>query len=154
MKRGPSVLIIFLTVFIDLIGFGIVVPLLPTYTKHLVPDLVSTPWIQGLVLAPQDSRQMVGPVENAADRGVPVVVIDSGLDPEALKRRPRCDRAACGLAARQAAYLLRRARRQCGNNSSCFKFPFPSNGNSRNGPATFKSARPFASSRVCKSPQT
>lgn len=34
MKRRPSVLIIFLTVFIDLIGFGIVVPLLPVYSKH------------------------------------------------------------------------------------------------------------------------
>jgi multidrug resistance protein len=34
MKRRPSVLIIFLTVFIDLIGFGIVVPLVPVYSKH------------------------------------------------------------------------------------------------------------------------
>ncbi|HEY9509065.1 MAG TPA: MFS transporter, partial [Verrucomicrobiae bacterium] len=34
MKRRPSVLIIFLTVFIDLIGFGMVVPLLPIYSKH------------------------------------------------------------------------------------------------------------------------
>src|SRR5690349_177438 len=33
MKR-PSVLIIFLTVFIDLIGFGIVVPLVPVYSRH------------------------------------------------------------------------------------------------------------------------
>ena len=32
MKR-PSVFIIFLTVFIDLIGFGIVLPLLPIYSK-------------------------------------------------------------------------------------------------------------------------
>src|SRR5438309_10529030 len=50
MKRNPSVLIIFLTVFIDLIGFGIVVPLLPAYTKHMVPDLVQTPWVQGLII--------------------------------------------------------------------------------------------------------
>jgi MFS family permease len=34
MKRRPSVLIIFLTVFIDLIGFGMVVPLLSVYSKH------------------------------------------------------------------------------------------------------------------------
>jgi MFS family permease len=34
MKKRPSVLIIFLTVFIDLIGFGIVVPLIPMYSKH------------------------------------------------------------------------------------------------------------------------
>lgn len=30
----PSVLVIFLTVFIDLIGFGIVVPLVPVYSRH------------------------------------------------------------------------------------------------------------------------
>ena len=33
--RKPSVLVIFLTVFIDLIGFGIVVPLIPSYGEHL-----------------------------------------------------------------------------------------------------------------------
>src|SRR4030095_5454198 len=33
MKK-PSVLVIFLTVFIDLIGFGIVVPLVPLFSKH------------------------------------------------------------------------------------------------------------------------
>ncbi|MDX1953581.1 MAG: MFS transporter [Verrucomicrobiota bacterium] len=32
--RKPSLLIIFLTVFIDLIGFGIVMPLLPLYSKQ------------------------------------------------------------------------------------------------------------------------
>ena len=31
MTRKPSLLVIFLTVFIDLIGFGIVLPLLPLY---------------------------------------------------------------------------------------------------------------------------
>jgi Arabinose efflux permease len=34
MKRRPSVFIIFLTVFIDLIGFGMVVPLVPIYSKY------------------------------------------------------------------------------------------------------------------------
>src|SRR5436189_3200921 len=34
MKKQPSVLVIFLTVFIDLIGFGIVVPLVPVYSRH------------------------------------------------------------------------------------------------------------------------
>ena len=33
--RKPSVLVIFLTVFIDLIGFGIIVPLIPSYSEHL-----------------------------------------------------------------------------------------------------------------------
>ena len=32
--RKPSLLIIFLTVFIDLIGFGIVLPMLPAYAEH------------------------------------------------------------------------------------------------------------------------
>ena len=34
MKR-PTLLVIFLTVFIDLIGFGLVLPLLPNYSKNL-----------------------------------------------------------------------------------------------------------------------
>ena len=34
MNRKPSLLVIFLTVFIDLIGFGIVVPLVPIYSRH------------------------------------------------------------------------------------------------------------------------
>jgi len=34
MKRNPSLLVVFLTVFIDLIGFGIVVPLVPIYSRH------------------------------------------------------------------------------------------------------------------------
>jgi MFS transporter, DHA1 family, tetracycline resistance protein len=33
MKRRPSILVIFLTVFIDLVGFGIVLPQLPLYAK-------------------------------------------------------------------------------------------------------------------------
>jgi MFS family permease len=43
-------LVIFLTVFIDLVGFGIVVPLVPLYGKHLVPDCVQAAWAQGLVI--------------------------------------------------------------------------------------------------------
>ena len=34
MKHKPSILVVFLTVFIDLIGFGIVVPLVPIYSRH------------------------------------------------------------------------------------------------------------------------
>ncbi|HEX4263267.1 MAG TPA: MFS transporter [Verrucomicrobiae bacterium] len=33
MKRSPSIFVIFLTVFIDLVGFGIVVPMLPLYVR-------------------------------------------------------------------------------------------------------------------------
>src|SRR5208283_5973765 len=50
MNRKPSLLVIFLTVFIDLVGFGIVVPLVPLYGKHLVPDCVQAVWAQGLVI--------------------------------------------------------------------------------------------------------
>jgi MFS transporter, DHA1 family, tetracycline resistance protein len=32
--RKPSVLVVFLTVFIDLVGFGIIVPLIPVYSRH------------------------------------------------------------------------------------------------------------------------
>src|SRR6516165_1922528 len=49
MKK-PSVLVIFLTVFIDLVGFGIVVPLVPVYSKHLVPDCIGPLWAQGLAI--------------------------------------------------------------------------------------------------------
>ncbi|MFZ0828067.1 MAG: MFS transporter [Verrucomicrobiia bacterium] len=34
MYRKPSLLVVFLTVFIDLIGFGIVVPLVPIFSRH------------------------------------------------------------------------------------------------------------------------
>ena len=44
--------------------------------------------INGLVLAPQDSVQMVKPVEQVVAKGIPVVIIDSGLDKEALAKNP------------------------------------------------------------------
>ncbi len=44
--------------------------------------------INGLVLAPQDSKRMVDCVEAVVERGIPVVLIDSGLDPERLKQKP------------------------------------------------------------------
>lgn len=39
--------------------------------------------IDAIVLAPLDSRSLVGPVETAERRGIPVIIIDSGLDSEA-----------------------------------------------------------------------
>lgn len=36
--------------------------------------------VDGIVLAPLDSQALVSPVENAAKAGIPVVIIDSGLD--------------------------------------------------------------------------
>jgi ribose transport system substrate-binding protein len=44
--------------------------------------------IHGMVLAPQDSKQMVPPVQRTFEKGIPVVIIDSGLDPEALQKNP------------------------------------------------------------------
>src|SRR3954468_15718097 len=46
MKR-PSLLVIFLSVFIDLIGFGIVMPLLPIYAK----DFNAPGYLMGLIMA-------------------------------------------------------------------------------------------------------
>lgn len=34
MKRSP-LLVLFITIFIDLLGFGIIIPILPNYTKEL-----------------------------------------------------------------------------------------------------------------------
>jgi DHA1 family tetracycline resistance protein-like MFS transporter len=43
MKRLPALLAIFLTIFVDLVGFGVVVPLLPFYGEHFhaAPDVVT-----------------------------------------------------------------------------------------------------------------
>jgi len=53
--RTPSRLIIFLTVFIDLIGFGIVMPLLPLYTQQYgAPG-----WMIGLIVASYSIMQFL-----------------------------------------------------------------------------------------------
>jgi ribose transport system substrate-binding protein len=44
--------------------------------------------INGLVLAPQDSKRMFDVVVEVVDKGIPVVIIDSGLDKERLNGRP------------------------------------------------------------------
>src|SRR5258706_14764078 len=54
MKK-PSVLIIFLTVFIDLIGFGIVVPLVPLFSKHFGAH----GFIIGVVIASFSAMQFI-----------------------------------------------------------------------------------------------
>jgi MFS family permease len=46
MKK-PSVLVVVLTVFIDLIGFGIVLPLLPIYSR----DFQASGWLIGVMMA-------------------------------------------------------------------------------------------------------
>lgn len=55
MKKGPSVLVIFLTVFIDLIGFGIVVPLLALYSK----SYGASGWLIGVIGASFSAAQFV-----------------------------------------------------------------------------------------------
>ncbi len=40
--------------------------------------------VQGIVLAPLDNRALVRPVEEAKNAGVPVVIIDSGLESDAM----------------------------------------------------------------------
>jgi DHA1 family tetracycline resistance protein-like MFS transporter len=53
--RKPSVLVVFLTVFIDLIGFGIVVPLVPAYSRHFGAD----GFLIGVVIASFSAMQFV-----------------------------------------------------------------------------------------------
>ena len=49
---------------------------------RIVDRRVSTR-VDGIVLAPQHSQTMAAPVARAAEQGIPVVIIDSGLAPEA-----------------------------------------------------------------------
>jgi MFS transporter, DHA1 family, tetracycline resistance protein len=53
--RKPSVLVIFLTVFIDLIGFGIIVPLIPSYSEHLG----ARGYVIGLIFASYSAMQFI-----------------------------------------------------------------------------------------------
>jgi DHA1 family tetracycline resistance protein-like MFS transporter len=53
--RKPSVLVIFLTVFIDLVGFGIVVPLVPIFSRHFGAH----GWLIGVIIASFSAMQFV-----------------------------------------------------------------------------------------------
>jgi DHA1 family tetracycline resistance protein-like MFS transporter len=55
MNRKPSIGIILLTVFIDLVGFGIVVPLVPVYSKHLLASGLTI----GLIVASFSAAQFI-----------------------------------------------------------------------------------------------
>ena len=55
MNRKPSLLVVFLTVFIDLIGFGIVVPLVPIYTRHYG----ASGWLIGAIIASFSAMQFI-----------------------------------------------------------------------------------------------
>jgi multidrug resistance protein len=54
MKR-PSVLVVFLTVFIDLIGFGIIVPLTPLFSRHFGAN----GFLIGVIFASYSAMQFV-----------------------------------------------------------------------------------------------
>ena len=45
----------------------------------IVQQMVGSRGIQGLILAPQDSKALVPEVKKTTERGIPVVIIDSGL---------------------------------------------------------------------------
>jgi len=57
MASRTSLLIIFLTVFIDLVGFGIVMPLLPLYAKRFGTDAAG--WQIGLLMASFSAMQFL-----------------------------------------------------------------------------------------------
>ncbi len=60
MNRKPSILVIFLSVFIDLIGFGIVLPLLPGYAEdNFRPDFTAKGFIIGGIIAAFSAMQFV-----------------------------------------------------------------------------------------------
>lgn len=52
IRRSPLYLI-FLTVFIDLVGFGIVIPVLPLYAKHFGATEMTNGWLVGIYSAMQ-----------------------------------------------------------------------------------------------------
>ncbi len=56
MKRSPLV-VIFTTVFIDLVGFGIVMPVLPFYAES--PDFRASPRMIGLLIASYSVMQLI-----------------------------------------------------------------------------------------------
>jgi len=55
MSRKPSLLVIFLTVFIDLVGFGIVLPLLPIYSR----EFGASGLVLGVIVASFSAMQFI-----------------------------------------------------------------------------------------------
>src|SRR5262249_1101387 len=55
-SRGlPPIFLIFLTILIDMIGFGIVIPILPLYSEHFG----ATPWQIGLLFGSFSLMQLI-----------------------------------------------------------------------------------------------
>lgn len=57
--RKGSLLVIFLTVFIDLLGFGLVLPLLPVYAEHYLADAEAAGMQLGLLMASFSAMQFI-----------------------------------------------------------------------------------------------
>jgi MFS family permease len=55
MSRKPTMLVIFLTVFIDLVGFGIVVPLVPMFSR----EYGASGWLIGAIIASFSAMQFI-----------------------------------------------------------------------------------------------
>jgi len=55
MNRKPSILVVLLTVFIDLVGFGIVVPLVPIFSRHYG----ASGWLIGTIIASYSAMQFI-----------------------------------------------------------------------------------------------
>jgi MFS family permease len=48
MRRRSPLFVLFFTVFIDLIGFGIIIPVLPLYAEHFNASPVAIGWLTGI----------------------------------------------------------------------------------------------------------
>jgi multidrug resistance protein len=55
MNRKPSILVVLLTVFIDLVGFGIIVPLVPIFSRHYG----ASGWLIGSIIASYSAMQFI-----------------------------------------------------------------------------------------------
>jgi multidrug resistance protein len=55
MNRKPSILVVLLTVFLDLVGFGIVVPLVPIFSRHYG----ASGWLIGTIIASYSAMQFI-----------------------------------------------------------------------------------------------
>src|ERR1043165_3729391 len=48
LRQRSPLFVLFLTVFIDLIGFGIVIPILPLYAEHFHASPIAIGWLTGI----------------------------------------------------------------------------------------------------------
>ena len=55
MNKRPSILVVFFTVFIDFVGFGIVINLLPLFTR----DFGAKGWVNGIIFASYSLMQFI-----------------------------------------------------------------------------------------------